>query len=66
MATTKEKTVSTMELEFIAERVTKNTVRFAEVEHDGVTAVGTLYVQKHALRDIGNPERLKVTIEPAG
>jgi len=53
-------------LTFETERPTKNTVRFEEVtEDDGASAVGTLYVQKWALRDIGRPERIKVTIEPA-
>lgn len=63
MATKKTASIT---LHFEAERVTKNTVRFVETDAgDGVTYVGYLYVQKHALRDLGNPEELKVTIERA-
>lgn len=56
-----------LEIEFVRERVTKNTVRFAEVVEDGYRErVGSLYVSKHALELFGNPVRLRVTIEPAG
>lgn len=57
-------------LEFTEDRKTKRTVKFEEVvgeqawsERD--IAVGPLYVQKEALEMIGNPVRIKVTIEPA-
>lgn len=52
---------------FIPERVTKNTVRFQEeVASDiGVITVGTLYVQKAALAQIGykTGDIIKVTME---
>jgi hypothetical protein len=49
---------------FRYERETKNTVRFQEVEDgDGEPeAVGTLYVQKWLLRQLGNPKELVVTL----
>lgn len=58
-----------IELTFKFRNPTKNKNRFEEElgeqsfsERD--TAVGTLYVEKEALELIGNPAKLKVTIEP--
>ncbi len=51
---------------FEMERETKNTVRFAEVVGTMDTAtIGTLYVQKHALKEINYKEgqKLIVTLE---
>ena len=49
---------------FKRERDTKNTVRFEEVEReDAGLAVGTLYIQKHAVKTIGNPDTIKLTIQ---
>lgn len=43
-----------IELEFYEQRETKNTVRFQEeVDINEFPMIGTLYVQKDALRDIG-------------
>jgi hypothetical protein len=53
----------TLELTFQRERETKNTVRYEEQVGDEPPIVGTLYVQKYAVNRIGNPERLRVTIE---
>lgn len=53
-------------IRFKQEKVTKNTVRFTEVIADMDTPViGTLYVQKYALKEIGYKEGqpLKVTME---
>lgn len=47
---------------FAIEKETKNTFRF--VEREDAPAVGTLYIQKHALKKLGNPQALRVTIEP--
>lgn len=56
--------MATVSLEFEYERDTKNTVRFAETVEDGdPTLVGTLYLQKFANKELGNPERIRVTIE---
>lgn len=59
-----------LELTFKEDRKTKRTVLFEEQlgeqafsEKD--VAIGSLYVQKEALEMIGNPEKIKVTIEPA-
>ena len=53
-------------IKFAQEKVTKNTVRFTEVV-DGMDspAIGTLYVQKHALKEIDYEEgqQLSVTLE---
>jgi len=58
-----------IELEFMEDRRTKRTVKFDEVlgdqawsEKDG--CIGPLYGQKEALELIGNPTRIRVTIEP--
>jgi len=56
-----------------AERDTKNTRRFAEVEANGATAtpdgaeylLGTLYVPKSTLDLLGNPQSIEVTIKAA-
>jgi len=58
-----------LELNFTEDRKTTRTVLFEEElgeqewSKKGV-AVGSLYVLKEALELIGNPKRLKVTIEP--
>lgn len=59
-----------IELMFEEDRKTKRTVRFQEVLggqawSDQDVAVGPLYVKKQALEMIGNPVKIKVTIEPA-
>ena len=54
---------------FEAERVTKNTIRFAEEENDlgPAPVIGTLYVQKHALKELAIngkvPSKLRVTVK---
>jgi len=57
---------SMLELSFERERETKNTVRYEEQVMDEPPVVGTLYLQKYALNRLGNPDRLRVTIEAAG
>ncbi len=57
-------------LEFQERRKTPRTVLFDEVLGDQSwsdqdVAVGPLYVKKQALELIGNPDKIKVTIEPA-
>jgi hypothetical protein len=58
-----------MRINLTLERETKNTVRFAEDEagqpsdHPGYPVVGTLYVQKAAHVQLGNPKQIEVTIE---
>ena len=47
-------------LDFIVERETKRTMRFQEASEHPV--IGTLYVQKGALAELGNPETLTVTL----
>jgi hypothetical protein len=56
-----------MEVKVVLEREkeTKNTIRFIEPEGDEPMVIGTLYVQKFALRRMGNPDRIEVTIRPA-
>lgn len=59
-----------LELIFTEDRKTLRTVLFEEqLGEQGFSdediAVGPLYVKKQALEMIGNPSRLKVTIEPA-
>lgn len=59
-----------MELVFKAEKRTRRTVRFQEIPGDRSwggeeLAIGPLYVKKQALELIGNPDKIKVTVEPA-
>jgi len=59
-----------IELVFTEQRTTKRTVLFQEeigefAWSDQDVAVGSLYVKQQALEQIGNPSKLKVTIEPA-
>lgn len=50
-----------MEINFVKEKETKNTVRFMEVPEEGKPpVVSTLYLQKWF---IGNAEKVKVTVE---
>jgi len=56
-------------LEFRGERDTKRTRLFQEqiggqAYSDQDVAIGPLYVKLQALEMIGNPQKLKVTIEP--
>jgi len=55
-----------LELSFERERETKNTVRYEEQVTDEPPVVGTLYLQKYALNRLGNPDRLRVTVDVAG
>jgi hypothetical protein len=49
---------------FVFDKETKNTRKFEEKPEPGTApAIGTLYVQKHVLHALGNPETLKVSID---
>ncbi len=59
-----------LELTFTKDRDTKRTVLFEEqlgeqAYSEKDIAVGSLYVMRQALEMIGNPKKIKVTIEPA-
>ena len=54
-----------IEFEAEAEKTTKNTIRYQEVTDTHPPYVNTLYIQKWALAQLGNPKRIKVTIRPA-
>jgi hypothetical protein len=50
---------------FIVEKETKNTVRYQETDGDQPPIMGTAYVQKWALKKLGNgtaPSRITITI----
>lgn len=55
-----------MKLNFVPEKETKNTIRFQEdtFDTDNIT-IGSLYVQKHALKNMGwkHGDTLTITIE---
>lgn len=58
-----------LELTFVEERKTKRAVLFSEVlgeqaYSDQDVAVGSLYMKRQALEMIGNPGKIRVTIEP--
>ena len=64
-----EKELDKIVLEFTADRDTKRTRLFHEqlgeqTYSDQDVAVGSLYVKLQALEMIGNPSKLKITIEP--
>jgi hypothetical protein len=50
-------------VQFDKERETKNTVRYAEAGEEG--RLGTIYVPKSTLAEIGEPDTIRVTIEAA-
>lgn len=52
-----------LELTFSFDRQTKNTVRYHEdVNGDGPAIVGTIYLQKAAAAELGDPVNLSVVI----
>jgi hypothetical protein len=54
---------ATKSFTFTRERETKNTMRYQEdVAPGDQPAIGTLYIQKHALKDLGAAEQITVTI----
>jgi hypothetical protein len=60
MASPKPATVTAT---FVHEKETKNTVKFSEQPDPGTPpSVGTLYVQKHVIHQLGNPSKLTITI----
>jgi len=64
-----DKELDKIVLEFTADRDTKRTRLFQEqlgeqTYSDQDVAIGPLYVKLQALEMIGNPQKLKVTIEP--
>lgn len=52
-------------LRFARERETKNTVRFEELVGDGERVIGTLYVTKAAVAQLGQPDHLDVAVTAA-
>jgi hypothetical protein len=50
-----------IERSFEIEKETKNTLRYAEVSEGQPPVVGTLYIQKWAMK--GAPKRIQVTID---
>lgn len=55
-----------MEIEFEKSKETKNTVMYGELQGDEPAKIGSLYVQKWALKELTGgdfPEKLKVTLE---
>ena len=50
-------------IELVRGKETPGTVRFQEQEPDQDPKVGTLYVKKAASLRLGNPTRIRVTIE---
>lgn len=54
-----------LEVEFRREKETKNTIRFEEVESEtgDPPVIGALYLQKWAVKRLGDPQKLKVTVD---
>ena len=50
-----------LERVFEVEKETKNTVRYAEVAEGQPPVIGTIYVQKWAIKGI--PKKIKVTLD---
>jgi hypothetical protein len=57
--------LSKVEIELEKERETKNTIRYAEIEGDKPPIIGTLYLQKFAVKRLEDPGKIRVTIEAA-
>ena len=55
-----------LKVKFMMEKETKNTIRFAEVEEDGYSKVGTVYIPKATLAQNGidKDKGFMMTIEP--
>jgi hypothetical protein len=62
------RTIAEIKLQFIKEKETSNTIRYAEVEDaaGNPPQVKTIYLQKFAAKSLGNPEKITVTIQVAG
>lgn len=58
-------TEQTFSFEAVEDKQTKNTIRYAEIETDNPPIVKTIYIQKWAVSKLGNPKRIKVTVERA-
>lgn len=54
-----------IELTFTKEKVTKGTWRYKEDGDSLHQVIGALYIRKHHLQDIGEAEKIRITIEPA-
>jgi hypothetical protein len=50
-----------LERTFEVEKETKNTIRYTEIAEGQPPVIGTIYVQKWALKE--TPKKLKVTLE---
>lgn len=50
-----------VEFEFLKE--TPGAVRYSEIETDEAPKIVSLYVRKFAIKQMGSPKRIKVTIE---
>lgn len=64
-------TQKTLVLVFVADHSTERAVLFQELPHDlpmndKGPVVGGLYMKKEALELIGNPDEIRVTVEPRG
>lgn len=53
-----------MQVQLEREKETKNKVRFQEV--GGEDLIGILYVPKTSLRQLGDPDRITLTVAAAG
>lgn len=49
----------TVKVVFEQEKETRNTVRFQEAASDEPPVIGTLYVQKFAVKRLGDPGRIE-------
>lgn len=58
-----KETNATVSGEFTVEKETKRTMKFEETVETHI--MGTAYVQKRALEVLGNPNKIRITIEAA-
>ena len=59
------KNTNTVTVNFEVEKVTKNTIRFAEKIENDDAVIGTLYVKKSALSKIGYTDGKKLCVSIA-
>jgi len=55
-----------IQITFEKERETKNAVRYAEQYEGERGIVGTLYLLKSAAEELGNPDKIVVSVEAEG
>ncbi len=54
--------VANVTAKFTPAKETKNTVKYDEIVDDKPPIIGSLYLQKYIVKQLGNPDELTVTV----